>query len=109
LQPGGRWQLYKWCVCQLQTASRALPSGQSQLLREIGRRRPTPIDSLQLVEPEVEDVIRFFQDANLSQAVTKLEQCPPQDRHRQRQREVRVLTQRRNASRLGDEVEHNCA
>ena len=79
----------------------------SQLFGEVGWWGPDPVDALQLVEPEVEDILRCLQDANLSQAATELEQRPAQDRHRQRHREVRVLAQRRNASRLGDQAENH--
>jgi len=55
----------------------------------------------------VKDILRRLQDANLSQAATELEQRPAQDRHRQCHRKMRVLAQRRNASRLGDQAENH--
>jgi hypothetical protein len=87
-----RWQRHDWRACQLQAASRTASCRLSQCFREISRGRPDPIDALKLFESEMEDIVRLFQDANVSQAATKLEQRPTQDRHRQRQCEVRVLT-----------------
>jgi hypothetical protein len=89
-----RWQRHQWRTGQLLAAGRAATCRRSQRCREIGWGRPDSIDGLKLFEPEVKDVLRCFQDANIRQSTTKLEKRSAQDRHRQCHREVRVLAQR---------------